>query len=221
MKKHLKVQCVITSLTISFIVCLILCQLGVFYWGKEYIGKYANILPSQYASLNPYENIDMYKLPDQYSFYGRFVVLSETKDGAPIVSTVNDRMVSKCFFEYDQETYFFYYSTLQKIIDVQEPNPPFELIYPDVYYADTDKIAFTLFENPEGCFISDDYIYYAYGKNYYCVRQLDLHNFLFQYSHRKDYHYARLDLHNFKNERIMSKQFIEKREEQHTAKMVP
>jgi len=72
-------------------------------------------------------------------------------------------MVRKYFFKYSNQIYYLYYAN--EVIP-GEPTGSFDITYPDVYISDTDKIAFSLRENPEGCFILDNYLYYAYGKNY-------------------------------------------------------
>lgn len=187
---------------IGILVYLFLFQLGAAYRGKASIGEYKHLLLSQYTSLNQ-NNDPIYRLPDKYTFYGRYAL----EDG---LCVVNDRMVSKCFFRYDNKTYYFYYSGYQKMIKAHERCPSFELTYPDVYNEDTNEIAFTLWENPEGYYVSDNYLYYVYGKNYYCVRGLDLHNYLFSYSNKKDYSYARSNLDTLENEKISKEQYEEK-----------
>jgi len=204
---------VICMVVVGTLLYLCLFQLGFIYWGKEDVGKYHSYLFSaQYNNLN--QNIDsFYRLPDQYTFYGRYAYTGEKyEDGTTDkLSIVNDRMVRKDFFEYSGQIYYLYYAN--EVIP-GAPTSSFNITYPDVYNADTDKIAFSLMENPEGCFILDNYLYYAYGKNYLHV-QVFTWGFItghdnFIHSDFKDFHYARMNLDTLKNENISKRQFEEK-----------
>ena len=69
-----------------------------------------------------------------------------------------------------------------------------------------DEVVAALWENPRGCFILDDYLYYGYGKERYDVRTFTggglTGHYNFVFLDYKDFHFARLNLSTLENEEI-------------------
>jgi hypothetical protein len=107
-------------------------------------------------------------------------------------------MVYRHYFQFQNQIYFFYYSTAPY---------NYSITYPNAYEIETNEVLFSLWENPQGYFMADDfYLYYVYGKDYYQKRVFSFgfitgHDF-FTIRNFKDYHYARLDMRTFENEKI-------------------
>lgn len=173
--------------------------LGMKYMGKEIASQYS----PKIAIENELEEPAVY-LPDEYPFYGRYAFIGETygdDDPTPKLSVVDDRMVYRRYFDCQGKTYYLYYSNAINYYDVT---------YPDIYDENGEKAA-RLRENPEGCFVLGNFLYYAYGKDYYNVRVFTL-GFLtghdvFAYCNYKDYQYARLNLDTMINENISKEEF--------------
>ena len=196
----------------------VLFQLGLIgnnYFGKEPIGKYDNNILSQYSSLNDdIYGAWIYKLPEQYHFFGRVDYGSWINGKIPIS---DDRLVSRGYFSYDEQRYYFYYSFYQVNQDAKigKRAGSFEYTWSDVYNSDTDEIAFCLLENPEGIVLKDNYLYYAYGKNYYNKMEfmplfiLAPDGDVFSYRNLKSYRYACLNLDTGENKKILKRAYEE------------
>lgn len=208
-KKRLLYGVLIVS--IVALIYIVLFPLGAIYRGKESIGKYSSLLPGQYTSLNKNSDTE-YVLPKQYPYFGRHDYEEQEKTQSDQIPIRDDRLVSKCFFEYNSKTYYIYYSLLQ--INKETHGGAFEFTWQDIYSADTDKTVFSLWENPEGYFVEEHYLYYAYGKNDYGVKTFSLGGFSegiwFTFRNVKDYQYARLDFNTFENEKISKEVYEEK-----------
>jgi len=182
----------------AVIVCVICCVffwnfLGLKYMNKETADTYQNMIPWEDGWDGP-----TFYLPDEYHFYGRYDYIGETfEDGlTPKLSVVDDRMVYRCPFTYKGTTYYFYYSDAVNF---------YKVTYPDIYNSLDEKVA-RLGDNPEGCFIQGNYLYYAYGKDFYHVRVFTA-GFItghdaFAYQNFKDYRFARLNLDTMTNEDV-------------------
>ena len=188
-----------SSIVLSVVCLLCFCvysQFGIAYRGMDYIGRYRNLLPSQYSSFNPNGTSNPeYVLPEQYPFYGR-LKLDSNEEFLHVI--VNDRMVSRCNFEYSGQLYYYYFSKDHVFTKGKESSGPFEFTYPDIYDTTSDTIIFTLWKNPGGCFIQDNYLYYVYGENYYLANQFGLDGGFTKRS-VKDHCFARLDLDTGEN----------------------
>ena len=177
--------------------------LGIKYQFKEEKGKYTILIKDKDHTL------PIYYLPDEYHFYGRYVVSGQEYKGEmvmdPIIK-VYDRMVSKIFFEYKDDRYYVYFS---------DAINHYEYTYPDVYNDSNDEKVAKLWKNPEGYFISDNYFYYIYGKDYYNRRILSngflTGHKLISYGNYKVYNYARLNLDTMENDKISKDDYIDKR----------
>lgn len=185
---------VIIIIGIFFIFILgFIYRFGFAYSKKDIAGKYRQQITGQYYNLN--KNIDpTFYLPDEYHFYGRYTFIGENyEDG---LSIVYDRMVSKFFFEYGGEIYYLY---------VSDAINNYRITYPDIYKKSNDEKVIKLWKNPEGYFIIDNFLYYAYGRDYYHVKTFGAfitgHDF-FIHNNYKDYSYARLNLDTMGNENI-------------------
>lgn len=195
-----KMAILIISFSIVFIIILIsgiIFQYGFAYKNKEISGKYTKLISTQFNELNT--NYDpVYYLPDEYHFFGRYIYT-----GGAALKIVDDRMVYRIFFEYKGDIFYVYYS---EVINF------YEITYPNVYFEKNNQKAFALWENPEGYFIIDNYLYYAYGKDYYHTRTFGAFTDgqLFSYQNFKDYQYAKLHLDTFVNENISKEQYEEK-----------
>ncbi len=190
---------------------IILFPLGAINLGRENIGKYRSLLQGQYTFLNKNSDAE-YVLPKQYYYFGRYDYEEWERTQSQQIPISDDRLVSKCFFEYNSKTYYIYYSLSQ--IKNEAHSSTFEFTWQDIYSADTDKIVFSLWENPEGYFVEEHYLYYTYGKNDYGVKTFSLGGFSegiwLTYKNVKDYQYARLDFDTFENEEISKEGYEEK-----------
>jgi len=200
-----KIWVIIPSvLAVGLLAWVILFPLGGRYWGKERANKYAPRLsyqPQYHSEL--YSNGPIYLLPEQYPFFGR-TEMGDVAQGEPPLITLYDRLVDRFSLAYNGQTYYYYFSS--------GPHS-YNITYPDFYNSDTDEIAFSLWENPDGYFIEGHYLYYVYGKDYVNVKTNMRGVFDdggIHYLNYKDYHYARLDLDALKNEKISKKQYEEK-----------
>lgn len=208
-KKRLISGVLIVSIIAS--IYIILFPLGIINLGKGNIGKYSSRLSYQYASLNKNSDAE-YVLPTQYHYFGRLDYEEWERTQSQQIPISDDRLVSKYFFEYNSKIYYIYYSLSQ--INKETLGGAFEFTWHDIYNADTDKIVFSLWENPEGYFVEEHYLYYTYGKNDYGVKTFSLGGFSegiwFTYKNVKDYKYARLDFDTFVNEKISKEVYEEK-----------
>ena len=175
--------------TVSLLVCFILFTLGGRFWFKDNIGKYNSLLSGQYASLNQESGEKIYVLPEQYYYFGHHDYDEWARSGSDRIPISNDRAVAKCFFNHNNQIYYLYYSHFQVIKD--NHGGAFSFTWPDIFNSDTDKVAFSLWENPEGFFVGENCLYYAYGKNYYGARAFTIpighiaDSLFFQYSNKK------------------------------------
>lgn len=198
-KKRRLITLAVTALALAAAFLLLWNVFGLKYVKKEFANQY----PSKLTIENELDGPTVY-LPDEYTFYGRYALIGETygpDDPTEKLSLLEDRMVYRQRFEHRGEAYYLYYSNAVNYYDVT---------YPDVYGADGEKAA-RLRENPEGCFVDGDYLYYAYGKDYYNVRVFTA-GFLtgheaFARCNYKDYAYARLNLGTMMNEDIAKGDF--------------
>ncbi len=216
----------IRDFAIIFLIALIIYGIVIFIFsifgidvkpfGKEDMGKYDKLILSQYSYLNK-EDAWIYILPEKYYFFGRpdfYISIDEWENGQPVL---DDRLVSKGFFSYNNKDYYFYYSDFQmdKNCKFTKRGGFFEYIWQDIYNADTDEIAYTLYDNPEGLFITDEYLYFTYGKNFYNYSLFEPYYIfngdgLFQYYNFKKYKFAKLDLDSGKITEISKKEYEEK-----------
>ncbi len=111
----------------------------------------------------------------------------------------SNTLANKYIFTYKDHKYYYYFS--------QDPEYQ-EINYPDIFDAETNKKVITLWEKPQGLFLLDNYIYYAYGKEHRS-REFNFHNFYYYYIHYKDYKFARFNLDTLKSEKITRKQYEE------------
>ncbi len=223
-QKRLFLRCIImiiTTVVLGLCAYQIIFQLGLTngeYYNKEPFGKYDKLILSQYASLNndEYGSLD-YKLPEQYYYFGRpdiYVSVDEWENGQPIL---DDRLVSKGFFSYNNQNFYFYYSIFQadKNIEANKRGDNFEYIWKDIYDADRNEISFNLYDNPEGLFIIENYLYYSHGKNFYNYRIFAplfqiYEDTSFAYLNLKKYKFAKLDLDSGQSIEISRKVYEEK-----------
>jgi hypothetical protein len=184
---------ILGSITLGIIFCFLavtnaITLLG--YTGKEKADKYRSMIWSELEGDFP-----TFYLPDEYHFFGRYH-LNNLEEGLVLV---NDRMVYKRVFEHNGESYYFYYSGAIE---------SHKVTYPDIYNQNDEKVA-KMYENPEGYFIEENYLYYAYGKEHR-IKHLSLHHFRFYHIWYKDYQYARLNLDTMTNEKISQDDYYEK-----------
>ena len=212
MKHKMFFQIGVIIIVVAALIYIIMFPLGCRYMYKDDIGKYKGLIPSQYNSLNRIVD-PIYILPEQYRYYGRYNYKAWESGKIQTIPIIDDRKVSKCFFECNDQVYYFYYSDAQVDKDSNH-GFPFEIAYQDIYNENTDEVELCLWDNPEGHFITDNYLYYVYGNNHYHVKVFTF-KFLseggfFEYSNKKDYNYARLNLDTFENEKIARSQYEER-----------
>jgi len=185
----------------AFLVCLLILAVwlinNAFFLKMETSEKYSNFLSSQFSNINRSE--DLFNLPKEYKSIKR---MSLEPDG---LIYINDGFAYKIFFLINNELCYMYnihgeyYTTTT---------------YPDIYDAKTNEKIATLWEKPQGYFIFDDYIYYAYGKEkvftLFDINGLTNGNF-FSTNNLKDTHFARLNLLTKENEEINKKEYEDKR----------
>ena len=154
---------------------------------KETTGRYGFHFEGNRNEDRIIENVS---LPNEYDFFGRPSLNGDDMDS---------RLVNKYLFSYGGNEYYLYYSYGLEYLNT---------IYPDVYNAKSDEKEATLWEKPQGLFMLDNFLYYAYGRERR-VREFNTHNFYFYYMHYKDYNFARLNLDTMESEKITRQQYEE------------
>jgi hypothetical protein len=175
---------------------IIVYRYGFAHRGMDTPGIYSPLIVGQFHELNLCMEAD-FLLPDKYPFYGRFEYI---EDGAPLL-IVNDRLVTRFYFEHHNTVYYLMAS--YTIYD-------YLLTYPDIILASTNDVVAILRENPEGYFINGDYLYYAYGPVRLNTRTFGAfitgHD-IFIRRNFVNYNFARLNLNTMNNEDVRKEDY--------------
>jgi hypothetical protein len=210
------------SLALWFIVMF---GLGGRYWSMDGVGQYFELImwqPEYRVDLVGYEG-SIFLLPEQYEFYGRFVLPDKPLSYDDMIAlefymhlhryplVLYDRMVSREFLRLNNQIVYFYFTN-----DLFHFNLHFGtdsmLRYHNAYCYKTGEIVFSLGQYPRGLFIVEGtHLYYSYGEEHQQARFFQLgHNPGFRTMRMKDSNFARMNLNTFENEKITRKEYEEK-----------